>query len=380
MAVSSVQKTKLATPTQAELQQGRVYNFGAGPAMLPIEVMQLAQSEFTDWQGKGISVMEMSHRCDDFIAIAEQAENDLRDLLSVPDHYKILFLQGGATSQFAMVPLNLLGDKYTADYLHTGLWSGKAVKEAQKYCKVNISLSTEAENFNSIPPIMQWNLNSNAAYLYYTDNETTQGVEFHLTPDSGDVPLVSDMTSNILAKPINVARYGIIFAGAQKNLGPAGLVVVIIREDLIGRAKLTVPSMYDYAVHSKERSLYNTPPTYIWYIVGLVLRWVKENGGVPEMERRALQKSGNLYQFIDNSGFYHNAVEKNCRSRMNVPFTLANENLNSTFISEAKCNGLLALAGHRSVGGMRASIYNAMPAEGVNKLIDFMSGFEQRYG
>ena len=365
---------------KAEIAARRIYNFGAGPAMLPVEVMQQARSEFTDWHGKGISVMEMSHRSEDFISIAEQAERDLRELLLIPDHYKVLFLQGGATSQFAMVPLNLLRDKNSADYLHTGLWSGKAIKEAGRFCKVNIALSIENNGFTSIPPADTWHLSPDAAYVYYTDNETVHGVEFHNFPETGDVILVSDMTSNLLSRPIDFPHYGVVFAGAQKNLGPAGLVVVIIREDLIGHAGQAVPSMYDYAVHSHERSMYNTPPTYSWYIAGLVLQWVKAQGGVLAMERQAMQKSGKLYRFIDNSDFYHNPVAKNCRSRMNIPFTLADGTLNTRFIAGANANGLLALAGHRAVGGMRASIYNAMPEKGVDVLIDFMSSFERRYG
>ena len=374
---SVLEKTFAAS---AGLKSRHIYNFGAGPAMLPFEVMQQAQAEFTDWHGKGISVMEMSHRSDDFISIAEQAESDLRELLLIPEHYKVLFLQGGATSQFAMVPLNLLRDKNTADYLHTGLWSGKALAEAGRYCKVNIAVSVEKNGFSSIPDPDTWLLNPGSAYVYYTDNETVHGVEFYNIPETGNVPLVSDMTSNLLSKPVDFSQYGIVFAGAQKNLGPAGLAVVIIREDLIGHAGKTVPAMYDYAVHLKERSMYNTPPTYSWYMAGLVLQWVKAQGGVREMETRAMQKSGKLYQFIDNSGFYHNPVAKDCRSRMNIPFNLADETLNSRFISEANASGLLALAGHRAVGGMRASIYNAMPEAGVDELIGFMSGFERQYG
>lgn len=364
----------------AEITARRIYNFGAGPAMLPVEVMQQARAEFTDWHGKGISVMEMSHRSDDFISIAEQAERDLRELLLIPGHYKVLFLQGGATSQFAMAPLNLLRDKKTADYLHTGLWSGKAIKEARRFCEVNIALSSENNGFTSIPPADSWHLNPDAAYVYYTDNETVHGVEFHNFPETGHVLLVSDMTSNLLSRPVDFSHYGMVFAGAQKNLGPAGLVVVIIREDLIGHAASNVPSMYDYAVHLREHSMFNTPPTYSWYMAGLVLNWVRQQGGVKEMERRAGQKSGKLYRFIDNSDFYHNPVAKDCRSRMNIPFTLADDTLDSRFIAGANSNGLLALAGHRAVGGMRASIYNAMPEEGVDVLIDFMSSFERRYG
>ena len=376
--MNSVQKKTFTVSTAFTTRC--IYNFGAGPAMLPFEVMQQAQAEFSDWHGKGLSVMEMSHRSDDFISIAEQAESDLRELLLIPDNYKVLFLQGGATSQFAMVPLNLLHNRNTADYLHTGLWSGKALKEAGRYCKVNVAVSIEKNGFSSIPDPDTWLLNPDSAYVYYTDNETVHGVEFQSIPETGNVPLVSDMTSNLLTKPVDFSHYGIVFAGAQKNLGPAGLVVVIIREDLVGHAGKAVPAMYDYAVHAKEHSMYNTPPTFSWYMTGLVLQWVKAQGGVKEMERRAMLKSGKFYQFIDNSDFYHNPVTHDCRSRMNIPFILKDESLNARFISEANANGLLALAGHRAVGGMRASIYNAMPEEGVDTLIGFMAGFERQYG
>jgi phosphoserine aminotransferase len=363
-----------------ELHSGRACNFGAGPAMLPTEVMMQAQAEFMDWQGSGMSVMEISHRSDAFMAIAELAEVNLRELLQIPGNYKVLFLQGGATSQFAMVPLNLLRRKTSADYLHTGMWSEKAMKEARRYCNVNIALSIENNGFTSIPHSDSWILNSDSAYVYYTANETVHGVEFQSIPEVGDMPLVTDMTSNLLSRPLDISRFGVIFAGAQKNLGPSGLVVVIIREDLIGYAGKNIPSMYDYAVHVREHSMFNTPPTFAWYITGLVLQWVKRQGGVPEMEHRAIRRSEKLYQFIDNSGFYHNPVAVECRSRMNVPFLLANEGLNQTFIKEAKARGLTALAGHRNVGGMRASIYNAMPEEGVDRLVEFMGGFEKRYG
>lgn len=363
-----------------ELHSRRAHNFGAGPAMLPTDVMLQAQAELSDWNGTGMSIMEISHRSDAFITIAEQTEADLRELLNIPENYKVLFLHGGATSQFAMVPLNLLRGKTSADYLYTGMWSEKAMKEAGRYCNVNIALTIEGNGFTSIPSPDSWLLDSDAAYVYYTDNETVHGVEFQSVPETGDVPLATDMTSNLLSKPLDVSRFGVIFAGAQKNLGPSGLVVVIVRDDLVGHAPKNVPSMYDYAVHVQENSMFNTPPTFAWYITGLVLQWVKQQGGVPEMERRAVQRSEKLYQFIDNSGFYHNPVALECRSRMNVPFTLADEGLNQAFVNEAELRGLTALAGHRAVGGMRASIYNAMPAEGVDELIEFMMDFEKRYG
>lgn len=356
------------------------WNFGAGPAMLPREVMAQAQREFVNWHGKGLSVMEMSHRSKDFMTIAERAETDLRVLLHVPENYKVLFLQGGATSQFAMLPLNLLRDKKTADYLHTGLWSGKAIREARRYCEVNVALSGESSGFTSIPSSASWNPGQDAAYVYYTDNETVHGVEFASPPRTGDVPLVSDMTSNLLSKPVDVSRFGVIFAGAQKNLGPSGLVVVIIRDDLIGHAPAFCPGLYDYEVHASHASMFNTPATFSWYITGLVLQWVRNQGGVEEMDRLARRKSGKLYDYIDNSDFYHNAVDVNCRSRMNVPFTLADDRLDGEFVSESQSAGLLALAGHRSVGGMRASIYNAMPEAGVDRLIEFMSDFARRRG
>jgi phosphoserine aminotransferase len=364
----------------SELHSSRAHNFGAGPAMLPTDVMLQAQAELADWNGTGMSIMEISHRSEAFMAIAEQAEADLRELLDIPENYKVLFLHGGATSQFAMVPLNLLRGKNTADYLYTGMWSEKAMKEAACYCDVNLALSIKHNSFTSLPSPDLWNLNSGSAYVYYTDNETVHGVEFQSVPETGDVPLVTDMTSNLLSKPIDVSRFGVIFAGAQKNLGPSGLVVVIVRDDLIGHAPKNVPSMYDYAVHVQEHSMFNTPPTFAWYITGLVLQWTKRQGGVPEMERRAIRRSEKLYQFIDNSGLYRNPVAVECRSRMNVPFTLVDESLNPAFVKEAELRGLTALAGHRAVGGMRASIYNAMPVEGVDELIEFMTDFEKHHG
>ncbi len=380
-------KTKMTQTINAEitpitsLNKNRVYyNFGAGPAMLPVDVMVKAQEEFTNWHGTGMSIMEMSHRSEEFIAVAAQAEQDLRDLLDIPANYRVLFLQGGATSQFAMVPLNLLRGKNSADYLHTGLWSGKALKEATRFCKINVAASSEENNFTSIPDPDTWKLSKDAAYVYCTDNETIHGVEFHYVPETGDIPLVSDMTSNLLSKPLDVKRYGIIFAGAQKNVGPAGLVVVIIREDLLGNAEKNIPSMFDYALHDKEQSMLNTPPTFGWYIAGLVFQWVKANGGVKEMQNLAKQKSRLLYDFIDSTDFYNNQVDPCCRSAMNVPFTLRDNKLEGLFLEQSREAGLLALAGHRSVGGMRASIYNAMPVEGVTALIDFMQNFAKENG
>jgi len=362
-----------------ENYSGLVYNFGAGPAMLPREIMQLARAEFLDWHGTGMSLMEMSHRSDEFMSIAKQAEADFREILDIPDNYKVLFLQGGASSQFAMVPLNLLADKNTADYFHTGIWSGKAVKEAERFCKVNV-IAEEDGQVMSIPEQKSWSLNPDAAYVYYTDNETISGVEFPSIPEVGDVPLVADMTSNLLSRPLNVSRYGVIFAGAQKNIGPSGLVIVIVREDLIGHAPKHIPSMYDYAVQVKNDSMINTPPTFSWYMSGLVLKWVKQQGGLKAMEKLSHIRSGKLYQAIDESDFYHNPVDPRYRSNMNVTFTLFDDSLDEKFVSDAKDHGLVALKGHRSVGGMRASMYNAMPEEGVDALIAFMQEFERSNG
>ena len=367
-----------AVDTQ-ENYSGLVYNFGAGPAMLPREIMQLARAEFLDWHGTGMSLMEMSHRSDEFMSIATQTEADFREILDIPDNYKVLFLQGGASSQFAMVPLNLLADKNTADYFHTGIWSGKAVKEAERFCKVNV-IAEEDGQVMSIPEQKTWSLNLDAAYVYYTDNETISGVEFPSIPEVGDVPLVADMTSNLLSRSLNVSRYGIIFAGAQKNIGPSGLVIVIVREDLIGHAPKHIPSMYDYAVQAKNDSMINTPPTFSWYMSGLVLKWVKQQGGLKAMEKLSHIRSGKLYQAIDESDFYHNPVDPRYRSNMNVTFTLFDDSLDEKFVSDAKDHGLVALKGHRSVGGMRASMYNAMPEEGVDALIAFMQEFERSNG
>lgn len=380
-------KTKMTQTAEAEVtpikaldKNETYYNFGAGPAMLPVDVMTRAKHEFTNWHGTGMSIMEMSHRSEEFMVVADRAEQDLRDLLQVPDNYRVLFLQGGATSQFAMVPMNQLRGKNSADYIHTGLWSGKALKEAARFCKPNIVASAEASNFTTIPDPETWKFTKDAPYVYYTDNETIHGVEFHNVPDTGTVPLVSDMTSNLLSKPLDINRYGIIFAGAQKNVGPAGLVVVIIRDDLVGHAEKNIPSMFDYALHDKEKSMLNTPPTFSWYMAGLVFKWVKSQGGVREMQNRAKEKSRLLYDYIDSTDFYNNPVDPCCRSAMNIPFTLRDEKLNEKFLEESRTAGLLALSGHRSVGGMRASIYNAMPVEGVMALVDFMQNFAQENG
>ena len=356
------------------------FYFGAGPAMLPREVLEQAREELLDWHGTGISVLEMGHRSDAFRSIADQAGNDLRELLSVPSGYEVLFIQGGASNQFAMVPLNLLGNRASADYVHTGYWSGRAMQEAARLCEVNTVISNAGDQHRSIPPVSEWQLHPDAAYVYYTDNETIQGVEFSTCPETGEVPLVSDMTSNLLSRPVPVQHYGIIFAGTQKNMGTAGLAVVIIREDLVGRAQNTLPALSDYAIHVQHHSLYNTPATFSWYISSLVLQWLKKQGGIAEMEKKANQKSAKLYGFIDNSDFYLNHVDPDCRSRMNIPFNITRPELEEKFLLESEQHGLLALAGHRSVGAMRASIYNAMPMAGVDTLIEFMADFEQRHG
>jgi len=357
----------------------RVFNFSAGPAMVPEFVLKQAQAEMLDWQGSGMSVMEMSHRGKEFMSIAEKAEADLRDIMSIPENYKVLFLQGGASAQFAMIPMNLLGDKTSADYINTGEWSKKAIKEAKRFCNVNVVASTESDKFTRAPKASELTFDSNAAYVHYTPNETIGGVEFDYIPDAGDVPLVADFSSTIISRPIDVSKFGLIYAGSQKNIGPAGLAVVIIRDDLIGHAKDNIPAMFNYKTHADADSMYNTPPTYTWYFAGLVFNWIKQNGGLTKMAEVNSRKAAKLYATIDDSEFYANPVEKKSRSWMNVPFTLANSDLDGAFLSEAKEAGLVTLKGHRSVGGMRASIYNAMPEEGVDALISFMAEFEKRH-
>ena len=358
----------------------RVYNFSAGPAMVPQEVLEQAQTELLDWQGSGMSVMEMSHRGKEFMSIAQKAEADLREIMAIPGNYKVLFLQGGASTQFAMIPMNLLNGKTGADYINTGAWSKKAIAEAKRLCEVNIAATTEVSKFTTTPVQSELQLNSGAAYVHYCPNETIGGVEFPYVPDTGDVPLVADMSSTILSRPVDVSKYGIIYAGAQKNIGPAGLAVVIVREDLIGHAGDKVPAIFNYQTHADAESMYNTPPTYTWYIAGLVFEWIKRKGGLNAMAQINERKANKLYAAIDASGFYSNPVEVKSRSWMNVPFTLANPDLDSVFLAEAKDKGLVTLKGHRSVGGMRASIYNAMPEEGVDALIEFMQDFEKRNG
>ncbi len=358
----------------------RVFNFSAGPAALPEEVLQQARDEMLDWHGAGMSVMEMSHRGKEFISIAEQTDADLRELLAIPAHYKVLFLQGGATSQFSMVPQNLLAGKESADYVHTGQWSKKAIGEAKKFCRVNIAASSEDKNFTYVPKREQWRLDPSAAYVHITSNETIGGVEYHWVPDVGEVPLVADMSSHLLSRPVDVSRYGVIYAGAQKNIGPAGLTIVIVREDLIGRAPAGIASMADYKTHADSDSMYNTPPTYAIYVAGLVLQWLKRLGGLAAMEKINVAKSQLLYEYLDSTDFYHCPVAVEDRSRMNVPFRIHDDSLDAEFLAQAKEHRLMQLKGHRSVGGMRASIYNAMPSEGVRALVDFMRDFERSHG
>lgn len=357
----------------------RAYNFCAGPATLPEAVLRKAQSEMLDFQGQGLSVMEMSHRSPVYSDIAATAEQDLRDLMGISDDYAVLFMQGGASTQFATLPLNLLGDNQTADYLVTGTWSNKAVAEATRFGKVNVAATSKADNYFSIPARDAWQLTDGAAYLHYAANETIGGVEFPFIPDV-EAPLVADYSSNILSSQIDVSRFGMIYAGAQKNIGPAGIVVVIIRRDLLGRASQHCPTMLNYQVMDEKNSMYNTPPTYSWYLAGLVFKWLKQQGGVAAMEQLNARKSAKLYAHIDASDFYSNPVDASCRSRMNVPFVLADAALDAAFLSGAEAHGLLNLKGHRSVGGMRASLYNALPEAGVDALIDYMTEFEKTNG
>jgi phosphoserine aminotransferase len=358
----------------------RVYNFSPGPAALPELVLRRAREELPDWQGTGLSVMEMSHRGKDFLGIAEKAEADLRELLAIPQTYKVLFLQGGATGQFAAVPLNLQRGKSKLSYVSTGLWSEKAIAEARLFGEVQVVASSKESNYTTIPPQPQWNIDPDAAYLHYTSNETIGGVEFHSVPEIDGLPLVSDMSSNLLTLPLDVSRFGLIYAGAQKNMGPAGITVVIVREDLIGHAQPGTPSILDYRKQSDNGSMLNTPPTYNWYLLGLVLEWLKEQGGVAAIEARNIRKAAKLYAAIDASPFYSNPVDPSVRSRMNVPFRLADAALEKPFLAEAKASGLVNLEGHRSVGGLRASIYNATPEAGVDALVVFLQEFERKHG
>ena len=355
----------------------RIYNFSAGPAMLPAEVLARAGDEMLDWHGSGMCVMEMSHRGSEFTSIAEEAEHDLRELLSIPSNYKVLFLQGGATLQFAQVPMNLLRGKGKADYVVTGEWSKKAVKEAKNYCDVAIAASSEDRNFTYAPK--KFAVRKDAAYVHYCSNETIGGVEYHSIPAAGEVPLVADASSHFLSRPMEVSKLGLIYAGAQKNAGPAGLTFVIVRDDLVGHAQKGTPTVMDYKLQSDAGSMLNTPATYAMYIAGLVFKWLKQQGGLPSMEKKNVEKARLLYDFLDSSGFFGNPVAKEDRSRMNVPFTLKDAKLDEEFLKGAARQGMVQLKGHRSVGGMRASIYNAMPIEGVQCLVQYMRDFEKKH-
>ncbi len=358
----------------------RVFNFSAGPATLPQEVLQQVQTELLDWHGCGMSVMEMSHRDKEFMSIAQDAEKDLREILGIPASYKVLFMQGGATAQFGVAPQNLLRGKSAADYVVTGDWGKKAAKEAGKFAKVSIAASGEAEKFTSVPDPSQWKLDPNAAYLHITTNETIHGVQFRNIPDSKGVPLVADMSSDFASRPIDVSKFGLIYAGAQKNIGPAGLTVVIVREDLLGQTLPGTLLVHDYKTVAENESMLNTPPCFAWYVSGLVFKWIKANGGLAKVGERNERKAKLLYDYIDGQGFYKNPVKKENRSIMNVPFTLPNAELDADFLKGAKAASLLGLKGHRSVGGMRASLYNAMTEDGVKALIDYMKEFAKARG
>ncbi len=357
----------------------RVYNFSAGPAALPLPVLEQARDELVEWQD-GSSVMEVSHRSRPFMAVAERAESDLRDLLAIPPNYRVLFMQGGATAQFAAVPMNLAPAGARAGYVNTGHWSARAIAEARRFIDVGTVADESASGYMTVPEAGAVKPRPDDAYLHYTPNETIGGVEFPYIPDTGDVPLVADMSSTILSRPLDVSRFGLIYAGAQKNIGPSGLTVVIVRDDLVKGSRAETPAVFDYRAVADAGSMLNTPPTFAWYFAGLVFQWLKREGGVAEMGRRNRAKAEALYAAIDASSFYSNPVARQCRSWMNVPFRLAKPELEKSFLAKAGAAGLAHLAGHRAVGGMRASLYNAMPIEGVRALVDFMRDFERRYG
>jgi phosphoserine aminotransferase len=358
----------------------RAYNFSAGPAVLPESVLRQAAAEMLDWHGSGMSVMEMSHRGPEFVAIHAKAEADLRALLAIPANYRVLFLQGGAIGENAIVPMNLVRGFTTASYVNTGEWSKKSIKEAGKYVKVAVAASAEDRSFTYVPPQSAWRVAPGSAYVHVCTNETIGGVEYHWTPDTGDVPLVADMSSHILSRAVDVAKYGVIYGGAQKNIGPAGLTIVIVRDDLLDRALPICPSAFHWQEQAAADSMLNTPPTYAIYVAGLVFEWLLAQGGVAAIERRNVAKAKLLYDYLDASPFYRNPVAPADRSRMNVPFRLRDESLDGAFLKGAEERGMLQLKGHRSVGGMRASIYNAMPVEGVQALVDYMREFERRHG
>jgi phosphoserine aminotransferase len=374
--------TDTGTITAATLHHikpaSRIFNFGAGPAAMPVEVLEKAKWELVTWHDAGMSVMEMSHRGDEFVKIAAEAEADLRQLLAIPKNYRVLFLQGGATLHFSGVPMNLLAGRKRADYVHTGEWSKKAIEAAKKFCEVNVAASSADKNFTYVPRQSAWKLSPDAAYVHVCTNETIGGVEYHWTPDTGTTPLVADMSSHILSRPVDVSKFGLIYAGAQKNIGPAGLVVVIVRDDLLGHAMPTTPNVLDYKAMAEADSMINTPPTFSVYLAGLTFKWLIERGGLAAAEKTNIRKSKMLYDYIDGQAFYSNPVARQDRSRMNVPFRLRDDKLDAKFLAEAEARGLSQLKGHRSVGGMRASIYNAMPVEGVEALIEFMEEFRAK--
>jgi phosphoserine aminotransferase len=357
-----------------------IFNFSAGPAVLPEEVLQQAAAEMLDWHGSGQSVMEMSHRGKEYMSIQAQAEKDFRELLQVPENYRVLFLQGGASQLFSMIPANLMTGSKRADYVNTGEWSKKAIKEAKLFGDVSVAASSEDRKFTYAPAAASWKLDPKADYVHYCANETIGGVEFNWVPETGNVPLVVDMSSNYLSRPIDVSKFGMIYGGAQKNIGPAGLAIAVIRDDLIARPKSPLPSMLDFKVHADNDSMYNTPPTYAIYVAGLVFQWLKRQGGLVAIESRNIEKARLLYDFLDGTDFYRNPVDRGDRSRMNVPFTLADPALDEAFLKGAQEHGMLQLKGHRSVGGMRASIYNAMPIQGVQRLVAYMREFEAKHG
>ena len=358
----------------------RVFNFSAGPAALPEPVLRKAAEEMLDWHGSGMSVMEMSHRGKEFISIHAEAESLLRELLAVPANYKVLFMQGGAIGENAIVPMNMLRGRASADYIDTGEWSKKSIKEAKKYGRVNVAASSADTGYTTIPKRETWQLDADAAYVHICSNETIGGVEYHFTPDVGPVPLVADMSSSILSRPVDVSKYGLIYGGAQKNIGPAGLTLVIVRDDLLGQALPFTPSAFDYKVQAEADSMYNTPPTYAIYIAGLVFQWIKRQGGLGAMETHNRRKAAVLYDYLDSTDFYSNKVARADRSLMNVPFTLRDAALDADFLKGAQALNMVQLKGHRAVGGMRASIYNAMPYEGVVALVDYMREFARRHG
>jgi phosphoserine aminotransferase len=358
----------------------RVFNFSAGPAALPESVRRTAADEMLDWHGSGMSVMEMSHRGKEFIAIHAEAESLLRELLAVPTNYKVLFMQGGAIGENAIVPMNMLRGRASADYINTGEWSKKSIKEAGKYAKVNVAASSADTNFDRIPKFETWKLDPNAAYVHICANETIGGIEYHYTPDTGEVPLIADVSSNIMSRPLDISKFGLIYGGAQKNIGPAGLTIVIVREDLLGGALPITPSAFNYTEQAQNDSMLNTPPTYAIYIAGLVFNWIKAQGGLTAIEAHNRKKAALLYDQLDSTSFYISPVAREDRSLMNVPFKLQDESLDAAFLKGAEARSMLQLKGHRAVGGMRASIYNAMPIEGVEALVAYMKEFEASHG